>query len=325
MAFIKRNKIRLSGSSNKGKVSATISGNGKVRSKVSLDYDEIDEEPVEVKPLKLVKKRNDEDKRNAEIATSGKIEEYSDIFHPSKNNDDSKILNLSDMSDVDVMDSKTNDCSISDNDNVIPSKELIERLKSERRKLSEKPRNFGKVNEREYVKLLDKDDEVEIMEIIEKNGGKQKKNENDYIGLELDLGEFEDNRLALSSKEKLLESERRKDEIMKAVEVDSQSHESDGDSWQEQIIKRSTANVDSLQDGNIFDSKEFMVSLPTLSDDSHLEGIDIKLSEMMSSFTVRKKQLETQIKILENQKENTELNIIEILKKFKNVNSDSML
>lgn len=142
-----------------------------------------------------------------------------------------------------------------------------------------KTNNF---RERDYVNLLEREDK-ELLGNIKKMANNEDEDDEDKA-----LGEFEDDRLALSLGEKSLQETSKKKLILHAMAQDSQKDD-DNREWEANLMNRvqipSGPMLPSLYEGPI-----------------QGEACEIELSKVQQ----RKRQLNAQLSLLKNQKDNLE-------------------
>ncbi|CCE64602.1 hypothetical protein TPHA_0I00960 [Tetrapisispora phaffii CBS 4417] len=94
--------------------------------------------------------------------------------------------------------------------------------------------------EKLYAKLLDDDDKIEIMEIIDKQGGLDKDNDKDASGFDFNMTEFEDDRLAVTDRERQIYKMKRKKLIEEALEVNhlEDNTRPNSNEWEDQQLTK---------------------------------------------------------------------------------------
>lgn len=249
----KRNKIRLP-SLNDEDVPAKNDDNGK--SNVEMLQDDFNEEPLPI--LGGLKKMG-----KIPIETTEKTEEknkYGDLFKK-----DAKVLNLENIeSDSDV---------------------------EQQPRESFKPKDTFR--EKDYAKLLNKEEKREILDHFKKFGGSADSDEDDP------LQEFQDERLVLSHKEQRLHDARKKKLIQDVI---AQDFHSDGSSreWEANLMNRVQ-----IQSGPILPS-------------CYKGAIDGNaLEEKLTDVQQQKKQLKTKLALLQNQRHKLQGKRQELVTKIK--------
>lgn len=243
-----------------------------------LDDDE-DHGEVHIGALKKKKSRGVEDLPPPDQEAP----RYNDIFSKKPT---SRVLNLEDMADDDDMAEEDDDNQESTG---FPSKKHIEDLKRAKLSSQKASEHREKVNEKIYVSLLDDDDKLEIMETIKKNGGPDKAQ---GPPSDPDIDMLDDERLPLSSREHLLQNERRKHTIEKALRA--QDDEA-SNAWESQLLSKGSGH---------FQHPPNTPKLPKLHPTENENGADgsTQLSQAIASVVFRKSQLMKQLATLKSQK-----------------------
>ncbi|CCD23538.1 Ntr2p NDAI_0B05050 [Naumovozyma dairenensis CBS 421] len=229
--------------------------------------------------------------------------QYSGIFNqrkriPENNGErkveqDIRILNLEDMSDEEEEVELSDDED--DNNPDILNKSRIEEIKKQREKNRRMYGSFnsnGKLKEKEYVKLLDKDDKLELMDMIKKNGGVQKRNEKDMLDDGFAMHEFEDEQLGLTEKELQLQKDKKRENIRRALGTESGS-DSNGENWETNIVSK-VVGGDILKD-------TYAMQLPILLRDNEFE--EDSLSSELFKTKLETKKVRLQLTGMKKEKE----------------------
>lgn len=299
MAIKKRNKIWLQLSSAEN-VNQQFSQGIKEKTKLEFnDEDDLVHNPIIIKKKAIVSNNK---LSNMEICFDNAIikedhPEYSNIY---KSKIKETIMNMEDLENNDDIDE-----DIIGSDDQIPSKEEIDKIMKKKLLLRNKI-NMGseKVKENDYVKLLDEEDKLEILGIIDKNGGIQKNNNKDNSGHDFELGEFEDERLAVSSTEKVIEMNKRKEMIEHAL---NNSHDTTASalfpSWENQLLSLNSSLKGRLSNNLNFSSyNEIPPPLPRLADQTGIYDFREIITDKQNELSTRRKQLKNQLDVLTKQK-----------------------
>ncbi|CCF55785.1 hypothetical protein KAFR_0A03500 [Kazachstania africana CBS 2517] len=298
MAFKKRNKIKVPSLSAQAGGTNVTDSKKPIRLNLSYLEDEEEEEdhaslqikqnPLkQKKPLILPVLPHTVKMTSAEVdddVSPERDDEYKDLFKKRVSKPDVKILNLEDKGIFENIDG-------SDGDEEYMSKEQIERIKQRRRRPFERE---ARSSEREYVKLLNDEEKLDVIETIKDNGGFEKrngdKNDNEYI-YDFEDEIFEDklelNESVLSSKE--VEKRENVDKILNDDEI--------GDEWEKHILSKTNNVID------YSDSQDKIRRLPKLFDsamDDEDEGA--LLASKLSQITLAKRTKQLRIDALNKQR-----------------------
>ncbi|SCV00606.1 LAMI_0G06150g1_1 [Lachancea mirantina] len=285
----RRNKIKVS--------SRSTPKNVKVDSS-SVFAEEPEEEDVSLK----VKLRQRSKPQNYHEAESKIYPPLSPVQPTEVMGEDFKIMNLDDIEELDrnhhdnddshqILSNEESSSSI-----LVPSYTAIEASRKQRAYLRQRNGQTStgfysakpdvEYNEKEYVKLLNQDDKEELSDILGKEAlaGRSQDEEDLYV----DLGDFEDENLTLSAKQKAITKMERKKAIQLALEEDSGFLDSD---WEaHQLHKTAT-------------TQKLTPRPPPTKKPLNLDEMIEQLSDLSLQNEKQTKILTSQIKILSNEKQ----------------------
>ncbi|QLL33835.1 hypothetical protein HG536_0F01600 [Torulaspora globosa] len=264
MNIRKRVKINVQSSAETGTIDAKRLN--KVR--LSLFRDDDDDDDLKDAPTRVLKKKRDQ--QPSEIAAPEESHiSYNDLFSRKSASKPSfeRVLNLEDMAEEDDSEPAAVACM----------------------EETELRHSRNQDDEKVYVSLLDKEDKLEIIDTMKRQGGPEEQDELDEHELEL----LDDGTLPLSSRELLLSRSRKKQAIEEAIRMQDEEGSA---TWETRMLSKGTG-----------DSRHSAViaALPRLysSDSSDDDESDVVgLSQAIASIALRKRQLEKQLIALKAQK-----------------------
>lgn len=214
-----------------------------------------------------------------------------------------QIMTLEDMEDMDDEEDFREDS--------VPSRREIEEIKKRKVIMKQKGGALGtgfydtgkqardiEYNEKEYVKLLDQDDKLELMEIVGHTRGDEDENAKEFGTT---MNEFEDEKLALTGKEKRMEQIQRRLEIEQAL---MDTHDAE---WENQQLNKvgveasHTANLPALAEIDSTETLQDMIAelerlrVVTCAKSKHLT-IELKnIAEQRQSLYERREAIQRQL------------------------------
>ncbi|CCK69267.1 Ntr2p KNAG_0C01540 [Huiozyma naganishii CBS 8797] len=206
--------------------------------------------------IKLEKSRARRNKLRATFETQDRVPEPSSniLYHDEidllkqkkERKDDTQevVLNMEDM--VERGD-------ISDTEVVSPNNEKI------------RPKTNVQLEETKYFKMLNSEDKSDIIDTINRQGGVEKDNERDDIA-DFVMTEFEDERLALTSKELRRQVELKRRLIKETLQNDEHGS-SDEQEWEEHVLEKNQVKLDQglkLPELSELDEKDINEDIDTL-------------------------------------------------------------
>lgn len=282
MGIRRRVKINVQSSGDEG---TTIDAKKLNRAKLSLFRDDEEDDDFDVTPTRVLKKKKDQPARELPSVEDSHIS-YEDLFtgKSALNRGQERVLNLEDMDQEGSLPQEEDDES-GDKTTGIASREEIEEIKRRRLKLKQAQDKISKEDEKVYVSLLDKEDKLEIMDTIKRQGG-QEEDQNEPDDPEPDL--LDDGKLPLSSREILMNQSNRKRAIEEAIKLQD---EEASDAWETQMMSKGSGQSR---------PQAAIPVLPRLYANESDESDE--LSQAIASVTLRKSQLEKQLKVLKAQR-----------------------
>lgn len=314
--FRKRNKIKLPLPDSVGGNSETnqSTSRNKIKS-LSLNLgDEDEDNELDLVPIKLKKNRN-----KIVLTEENSVPNADDIDYknelirnrsagqdnpPTMIRPEGRIMNMEDIEEEEVIELGSEG---SDNNSYIfPSREEIENIKE--KKSRSRNKYLKGHSEKDYIKLLDTDDKLELMETINKNGGVHKKN--DKMGTLSDDNEeeFDDGRLAITENQRIDQESKKREFITEAL------NEKDmGKDWENHVLTN-VANLDT----------ELMneYQLPMLWDDPREESDDDVLESLINQLDLDDRKVSLQIRQIQKEEENLLIEkskLLEALKKLMDI------
>ncbi|CCC68854.1 hypothetical protein NCAS_0B07700 [Naumovozyma castellii] len=288
MSFKKRNKLKVPTSAI-GQNNLPITKNITPSLNLSFDDEENDEE--EILPLTFQRKGKNASsiKLPKEIGVENNPTTYDNIYS-SKNENKKSEVRILNMDDEELM--ELDDQNASDNESSeVPTQKEIDEIKKRREKLrlrNLKPKGNDQISERAYVKLLDKEDKIDLMDTITKNGGLKKANEKDNIS-DGELEEFEDDMLELTESQAQKQRNKKRELIEDAIASTAQ-HTGD----YEKHILSSNLNID-------LEIASEMPKLPTLFASDEDDTDENALATEMSKLQFERKKITLQVENLKKQ------------------------
>ena len=316
MVIRKRNKIKIS------KFPKTDKEDVPKPNKVTLslelpdeeeEEEEEDETYINLKPIKpnvpfnsisngMANNRTNANRHN--LITTTEQEEEEDILYrdelnklKSKTRDQPNqvIMNIEDMISAGEISNDDENTNIANTNNLFK----VDDRNGDIKRLSDRDIRY---EEKKYVKLMDENDKVALMDTLTKNGrvklSQLNKNEGDYKYTdEIDGGEFADGRLPLSNREHIYQANLRRKQIEEAI---------------------SNISVEELKEyeETVSTSKP---QLPALYDDEELNSDDYNnIDDIINQNKLNIKKIEIELKVLAKKQEaltNDQNSLIEQLNK----------
>ncbi|SCU90326.1 LANO_0D08350g1_1 [Lachancea nothofagi CBS 11611] len=299
--FRKRVKLQASGSSD---ASSKDNGHTSIeksrrRNKVKIlqSYDDNDEQ--EDGPDVTLRKKTKKTIRYTAVLDTPIKDEEEEYKHDIPFSTDTKpqIMNLEDIDDDDGDDDENENNEL----HGIPSNIEIERIRRQRAILQQTSNTTGtgfynsahkpplEYNEREYVKLLNKEDKNDLLEVI---GDRSRDTEDHDAPVDVTQGVFEDARLALSKEELRRDESERRQEIINALD------EVQNDQWEAQQV-------------NKMEKGSKITSLPLLHEDdlalealiSELQNIALTAQNKRKIMCAQKRSLKAELDELTQQQQ----------------------
>ncbi|CCH60094.1 hypothetical protein TBLA_0C02890 [Henningerozyma blattae CBS 6284] len=183
----------------------------------------------------------------------------------------------------------------------LPNLEEIKSIKEERAMRRQLPNSSENFKEKDYLKLLDNDDKLEILENIKNTGGVKKSNEKDteWGSHEFNVEEFDDARLALTDNERVKQSIERKEQIKKAIERNSKYDSQENEDWEIRALKNS-ANIKEVESVPSLPILFKSTGSETFSEDPE-DSLDDILSDLIRKTKLENSKISLQYSALENQ------------------------
>ncbi|EJS42932.1 YKR022C [Saccharomyces arboricola H-6] len=319
MAIKRRNKIRLPNGPT-GELEGDISVNRpiqQVNSGVLDNLEDDDSDICELQPIKFKKVPKRDVTFDGEQLTKENNSHYRNLYSSKEDvntskvsKDDVVVLNMEDMMEGGHRSlgelSEGGDSFEEEHTINIPTPEEIVKLKAQK---SISRRNFNKsdtVREKDYVKLLDKEDKRELMETIKSNGGLKHTNEKDIENFSDDeMQDYQDERLALTDNQVAIQKDSKRRIIEEAIgDVCYRVNEE----WEAQLLSK----------GNVLKPNEKTITaLPILYPKNDVNGNNIEaISEMVSKISFQRKKVEMRLQALQKAKidlEETKVRLLDTL------------
>lgn len=255
------------------------------RARLSLFRDDEDEDDdADELPTRALKKKKDQSPIELPVVEDQTQTNYNDLFtrRSVPDRDAERVLNLEDMvQDGSISHDEDDDVSVG-----FPGKKEIEEIKARRLKLQRHSQDTGTNDEKVYVSLLDKEEKLDIMNAMKRQGDDEEETHN------LDL--IDEERLPLTSREILLDQTQRRQAITEAINIQDKEA---SDTWETQLLSKGSG---------LSQLPATVHAIPRLyfsdtDDKEDLSDTD-ELSKRVASIAVRQTQLERQIDALKSQR-----------------------